>query len=168
MNSATTARKTRRTDGRNPNASSVADDILARASAVVERLAAEYPAHALRDIRRLARLADRMSAENDARAGHYEEIFRIIHDIRGQGTLFGYPLITRCADSLCLAVRRLKPDDGAVIGLVRTHAAALSAIMRHRPGDDHNPSALFVAAGLELLVLMQTRHSDISGYRITR
>lgn len=156
MNTATTARKTRRQAGRNPDRSSVADDILARASAVIERLAAEYPAHALRDIRRLARLADRMSTENDARTGHYEEIFRIIHDIRGQGTLFGYPLITRCADSLCLAVRRLEPDDGAVVGLVRTHAAALSAILRDRSGDAGDSSTLFVAIGLELLVLLRT------------
>lgn len=153
----TTLKPRRKTD-----ASRIADNILARAFSVVERLAAEYPAHALGDIRTLNRLADRMVAEDDAHAAHYNEIFRIAHDIRGQGTLFGYPLITRCTDSLCLALRRLKPDDGAVIDLVRTHAAALRAILRRGPDNARDPSALFVAAGLELLVTLHIRHSDKS------
>lgn len=168
MSAVTTARETPREADREADASSVADDILTRAFSVVERLAVEYPVHALCDIRTLNRLADRMAAEDDARAVIYDEIFRIAHDIRGQGTLFGYPLITRCAESLCRAVRTLEADDAAVIGLVRTHAVALQAILRNRSGGARDPSALFVAAGLELLVLSQTRNMDISAYPITR
>ncbi len=141
--------------GPKPSTAAVADEILATARAAVDRLSAEYPVHALRDIRRLTSLADRMTAASGARSAHHEEISRVAHDIRGQGTLFGYPLITRCADSLCRAARTLDPDDSAIAGLVRTHASALHAFLRAGPGNGRDPSMLFVVTGLEFLVRLR-------------
>lgn len=157
MRPTTTARESRPEAGRSGAPPNTADDIVDRAFSVVERLAAEYPAHARRDIERLIRLTDRLAAADRDRALHYEEISRVAHDIRGQGALFGYPLMTRCADSLCRVVRRLEPGDGTAIGLIRTHTAALPAILARSTNEAQLSASLFVATGLELLVLLRTR-----------
>lgn len=156
MTSSVTTRSPLREAGPPPEGPSVADDILAQAFSAVERLAADYPAYAERDILRLGHLVDRMAEENGARAVYYDEISRIAHDIRGQGALFGYPLMTRCADSLCRAVRILDPGDSTVIRLIRMHAAALHAILRAGSGDTRHPAALFVTIGLEFFVRLRT------------
>lgn len=129
---------------------SIADEVLARAEAAVDALSAEYPEHAMRDIAQLIALTER-TAGDPVTAHDFEEITRIAHDMRGQGSVFGYPLMTRCAGSLCRATRTLAPDNGAVPGIVRTHVAALYAILCCGAGDAH-PGAASVANGLELLV----------------
>lgn len=128
----------------------IADEVLARAEAVIDALSAEYPEHAMRDIERLVALTERM-AGGPVTARDLSEISRIAHDMRGQGTLFGFPLMTRCAASLCRATRTLERDNRALPGVVQTHVAALYAVLSSGsgPGD---PGAVTVAKGLELLV----------------
>lgn len=135
---------------------SVADEVLRRAQAAVDALSAEYPQHAMRDIARLIVLADRMAHNADGRLSDFDEISRIAHDMRGQGAVFGFPMMTRCAGSLCRATRTLGPDDGAIVHLIRTHIAALYAVLNSRAGAD-DPLAESVARGLELLVHANTR-----------
>lgn len=129
---------------------SVADEVLARAEAAVDALSVEYPQHAMRDIAQLIALAERMANE-PVSVHEFAEISRIAHDMRGQGSIFGYPLMTRCAGSLCRATRTLDPAHSAIPGIVRTHIAALYAVLRCGAGDEH-PGATSVASGLELLV----------------
>ena len=146
-------------DAENPAKSrlpGIADEVLAKANAAIERLAAEYPKHARRDIADMEQHAANMASDRDNRALHYHEILRIAHDVRGQGALFGYPLMTRCAGSLCRVVRTFDPDDDEVLGLVQTHVTALYAILHRHSGSACDPSALFMATGLELLVMLRT------------
>ena len=134
----------------------IADEILAKAEAVIDRLAAEYPSHARRDIAELNRYADKMANDRDNRAVHYEEILRIAHDLRGQGVLFGYPLMTRCAGSLCRATRLVEAHDRAILDIVRAHVAALQAILAAGVTGVGDRTTLAVAAGLEMLVSTRT------------
>jgi len=129
---------------------SIADDVLSRAEAAVDALSAEYPQHAMRDIAHLIALTER-AAHGTVATRDFDEISRIAHDMRGQGSIFGYPLMTRCAGSLCRATRTLDPRHRAVTGIVRTHVAALYAILRCGAGTGDRDAAS-VASGLELLV----------------
>jgi len=135
-----------------PEQPSIADEVLAKAEAAIDRLAAEYPRHAGRDIADLDRHAESMASDRNNRTAHYNEILRIAHDVRGQGALFGYPLITRCAGSLCRATRLLEAHDRAVLDIVRTHVAAMQAILETGVTGVENRTALAIAAGLEILV----------------
>lgn len=130
----------------------IADEVMAKAEAAIDRLAAEYPGHARRDIADMDRYAENMASDLANRRDHYNEILRIAHDVRGQGALFGYPLLTRCAASLCRATRLLDDDDAAILGIVRAHVAALEAILETGATGVENRTALAVAAGLEILV----------------
>jgi hypothetical protein len=135
-----------------PEQPSIADEVLAKAEAAIDRLAAEYPRHAGRDIADMDRYAENMASDQDNRTAHYNEILRIAHDVRGQGALFGYPLITRCAGSLCRATRLLEAHDRVVLDIVRAHVAAMQAILETGVNGVENRTALAIAAGLEMLV----------------
>lgn len=132
--------------------SSIADEMIAKAEAALDRLAAEYPRHAHRDISDMHRFAGLMTSDLANRRHHYNEILRIAHDVRGQGILFGYPLLTRYAASLCRATRLLEDDDAAILGIVRAHIAAMNAILENGTTGFGDRTAQTVAAGLELLV----------------
>lgn len=140
----------RRRPPHRPERDSIADEVLARAEAAVDALSAEYPAHAMRDILRLIQLTERFDADGRIAAPDYDEILRIAHDMRGQGAIFGFPMMTRCAGSLCRATRTFEPDHRAMPGIVRTHVAALYAVLNCGAGP--NDCAAAVAGGLELLV----------------
>ena len=136
--------------------SGIADELLAKAEAVVDRLSAEYPAHAARDLERLEAAAASMAGGHDAGAPHCDEIARVAHDMRGQGAVFGYPLVTRLAGSLCLAMRSLEPQDGAMMVIVRNHIAGMRALLDNGVTGAQNRPALTIAAGLELMVRART------------
>jgi len=136
----------------NPELPSIADEIMAKAEAAIDRLAAEYPPHALRDIAELDRYAYKMESDHANRKSHYGEILRIAHDMRGQGALFGYSLMTRCAGSLCRATRLVEAHDHAILDIVRTHIAAMRAILEAGEAAIEDGAAHAIAAGLEVLV----------------
>jgi hypothetical protein len=135
-----------------PGLPSIADEILAKAEAAIDKLAAEYPRHAGRDIADMERYAERMASDRGNRSGHYNEILRIAHDVRGQGILFGYPLMTRYAGSLCRATRLLDANDSAILDIVGAHVAAMRAILDAGVTGPGDRTTLAIAAGLEMLV----------------
>jgi len=131
---------------------SIADEVLAKAEAVIDRLSAEYIIHAVRDLENLERFAGMTDGGGRARQPHYGEISRIAHDIRGQGAVFGYPLVTRLADSLCRAMRALGPQDRAMTTILESHIAGIRALLIHGVTGAKDRNALAIAAGLELMV----------------
>jgi len=130
----------------------IADEVMAKAEAAIDRLAAEYPGHARRDVADMQRYAEKMVSDLGNRRGHYNEILRIAHDVRGQGVLFGYPLLTRYAGSLCRATRLLEDTDAAILCILRAHLAAMQAILECGASRPEDRTAQTIAAGLELLV----------------
>lgn len=140
----------------------IADEILAKANAAVEKLSAEYPDYALRDIENLANHINQM-ADGKERQGRFNEISRIAHDMRGQGTIFGFPLMTRCAGSLCRATRELEPRDDLVPAIIGAHVAAMRAILENRVTGARDVAGLTVATGLELLVASRANRRPATG-----
>lgn len=70
------------------------------------------------------------------RAGTFEEINLIAHELRGQGGTFGYPLITIFAKSLYDATKPPGPQDDAMIEIVKAHIDAMRAVMRDKIAGD--------------------------------
>src|SRR5262245_643426 len=66
---------------------------LARAQAAVADLAKDYAGWALADVARGRAALASAAAEPAHRAEQVEALFRVAHDLKGQGTSFGYPLI---------------------------------------------------------------------------
>jgi len=138
-------------------ASDISSEALARAEAIIDRLSAEFPAHASRDVTSLEQAAEFMAGEGRAIDPYYGEIWRIAHDIRGQGALFGYPLLSRLASTLCLAMRTLEPQDAAILAIIDNHVAGMRALLDHGITGARDRSALTIEAALELLVHSRSR-----------
>lgn len=134
----------------------LAGEVLARAEAIVGRLSVEYPAHAARDLTKLEQAAALMAGFGRATDPYYGEISRIAHDIRGQGAVFGYPLLSRLAGTLCLAMRSLEPQDGAIMMIIDSHIAGMRVLLDRRVTGTMDRSALTIATALELLVRSRT------------
>jgi hypothetical protein len=143
--------------GKGVTSSNIAGEVLARAEAIVDGLSVEFPAHASRDLRQLEQTVALMAGFGQATDPYYSEISRIAHDIRGQGALFGYPLLSRLAGTLCLAMRTLEPQDGAIMTIIDSHVAGMRALLDHSITGAEDRSALTIVTALELLVHSRAR-----------
>lgn len=58
-----------------------------------------------------------------------------VHVLKGQGSSFGFPLVTRIGRSLMLLLRGRESVDETVVALVAIHVDALSLVL-HQPIED--------------------------------
>lgn len=103
----------------------------------------------------MAKLHDLMAqleAQPAAMGTLLPKMFEIVHDLRGQGSSFGYPLVTRIGSSLCRYVERYDSAAEADIDIVRAHVGALRAVLGNRLKGDGGEIGQKIAEGLELLV----------------
>lgn len=123
-------------------------DMIKRAEKAVEELASQYSGWAAEDIVKLRGfLAD---AESDAATldARLHDIHRIAHDMRGQGSTFGFPLITRIAGLLCTYLKM--PDEGDIaINMVRAHVDALEKVIEHKATDEASAAAVEILSTLK-------------------
>ncbi len=55
-------------------------------------------------------------------------IYSVSHDLKGQGSSFGYPLITRTGASLCRLLKGRQSASEGEMALVETHLATMETI----------------------------------------
>ncbi len=104
--------------------------VLARAQAAVDDLAKGYTTWARADVDRARKALEAATADPAQRGKHVEDLFRIAHDLKGQGASFGYPLVTRIADSLCKLTRDRKRNYGdADLDLAKAHLDAVHLVL---------------------------------------
>ena len=105
------------------------DDPVARAEKALAGLSGEFKAWMLAE-------ADRLSAahtgvlKNGFTDLNSEELFRAVHDIKGDAATFGFPSAAAVAESLCRVIEHA-PDLGSVPSeLIMHHINAVQAIVR--------------------------------------
>lgn len=104
--------------------------VLARAQAAVEDLAKGYTTWARADVDRARTSLQAAAADAAQRARHVEDLFRVAHDLKGQGASFGYPLMTKLADSLCRLTRdRTLSYQDRHLDLVKSHLDAMQLVL---------------------------------------
>ncbi|MGE5477261.1 MAG: hypothetical protein ACM3Q1_11440 [Bacteroidales bacterium] len=126
-------------------------EAVARADAALAALTADYLRWVARDIDTLkAAVAGLAAAGSGQWADSAQRIVLIAHDIKGQGTTFGYPLMTRLGQAVCEAARAAKEPCDGVLARLDALVAAMSEVLASRLGDDSGPQArdLLSRAGL--------------------
>lgn len=134
-------------DAEETGASGRTSATLARAEAAVAHLAKDYASWALNDVAK-ARAALTAAANNPMQRGHHvETLFRVGHDFKGQGTSFGYPLITKIGHSLCILTRDRALDYQAQhLELATLHIDAIELVLtKNIKGDGGQAGAALVA-----------------------
>jgi hypothetical protein len=81
-----------------------------------------------------------------------EALYLRAHDLKGLGTTYGYPLITRIAASLCVLTDDAEKRTHAPIALVDAHIDAIRAAVRDDIKTDDHPIGQVLVQELETRV----------------
>jgi hypothetical protein len=81
-----------------------------------------------------------------------EALYLRAHDLKGLGTTYGFPLITRIAASLCLFTDEAHKRARASLDLVDAHIDAIRAAVREDIKTDDDPVGRALAEELEARV----------------
>lgn len=105
-------------------------DALARADAALAALNDDYLRWVAADVAALgAAVAELRACGPGRRDDAAARVFEIAHDIKGQGTTFDYPLMTRLGQVMCDLLRAWELDGGDGDGLLPARLEALAAAM---------------------------------------
>jgi hypothetical protein len=126
--------------------------VLARAQAAVADLAKTYAPNTIADLDRCVALLKAAREDANARAASVRDLYGIAHNIKGQGSSFGYPLVTRIGHSLCTLVRQERDFSDADLGVMQAHLDALRLILAKDIKGDGGETGAKLAARLENMV----------------
>ncbi len=130
---------------------------LKRAEKAIEDLKEEFVEWINVDVGKLATARD-LYAQNHDMSG-LKSIYRAAHDLKGQGTTFDFPLVTRIASSLCDLT---ECEDGREppVNLVDAHVDAIKIVVRQNIRDATNKMAVILSSELESRVagFLENKH----------
>jgi hypothetical protein len=128
-----------------PSLANINAETIRRAEEAVGKLADQYRDWVRGDIEKLREFIMSARTGGDARAAAYAEIRKIAHDLRGQGTTFGFPLVTRMAQSISEILKHGSMDDTSD-AILSAHIDALAEIVEGNvAGTGGAPGARIVA-----------------------
>ena len=122
-------------------------DPVAQAEAALAELAGDFRQWMEQEVVRLdtARNAVRAFGFNQ---GTRDALFLAAHDIKGQATTFGFPLVTPVADSLCRLIEHTPDMMRLPLGLIDQHVDAVRAITHRNTRGDSDSNAARLAEKL--------------------
>ncbi|HYH39412.1 MAG TPA: response regulator [Azospirillum sp.] len=127
------------------------ESVLEAAEAEIQSRAGDYATWIAAEVEEMARRIDRLGAGSRHVAGLVADINRSAHEMRGQGGIFGYPLITQVAKSLYEAtgggLKSVTPNEQL---LFKAHVDAIRAVMHGRVSGDGGTTGQQLLASLEV------------------
>ncbi|MGE4218852.1 MAG: hypothetical protein AB7G39_05335 [Alphaproteobacteria bacterium] len=126
------------------------DAAMKRAERAVQVVAQEFGSHLGKELAVLAKLQARFRAERSEAA--LEAIRAVVHDLRGQGTTLGFPLVTEIGSSLCRYLAERDMAKPVSVELVERHVEALRVVYRDRIEGRGDELSRKVANGLRMAV----------------
>lgn len=129
------------------NNSVINADTFKRAEEAVSKLSEQYRDWALSDIETLRGCVVSLSDDGE-RDGAIAKIRSIAHDMRGQGSTFGYPLITQVAQSISGTLKLSLDTDGLAAEL-GSHIDAVAAIIESEATGDGGDEGRDILRSLE-------------------
>ncbi|WP_431858949.1 response regulator [Azospirillum sp.] len=127
------------------------ESVLEAAEAEIQSRAGDYATWIAAEVEEMTRRIDRLGADSRHVAGLVADISRAAHEMRGQGGIFGYPLITQIAKSLYEAtsggLKAVTPNEQL---LFKAHVDAIKAVMHGRVSGDGGATGQQLLASLEV------------------
>lgn len=96
-----------------------------------DELMDHYLTYTEKTLAELHALASRLGDDKNP-ADLTEEMHALAHNIRGMGSSFGFPLMTRVGTTLCTYFRALDDDQQAAPDIVSAHLKAMDTILENR------------------------------------
>ena len=124
---------------------------IAKAEAALAELSSHFEDWLMDEIKKLEDVQALIKQEG-LNMVNADQLFYRAHDLKGLGTTYGFPLITRVAGSLC---KMLDEDEKRMIApwkLVEAHLDAIRAIVRGQIKAIDHPTGLMLSETLEARV----------------
>lgn len=125
---------------------------LARAEQAVADLGDEYLEWAQEDLRKLEQGFNALKASDEGGKELLGAIFRVAHEIKGQGGSFGYDLMTLIGNQLCHFVEELAEAGPTEIQVIGLHVDALKIVMVKQMRGDGGQAGRALLRGLDQVV----------------
>ncbi|KZD11988.1 Hpt domain-containing protein [Oceanibaculum pacificum] len=127
---------------------------IAKAEAAMEKFTAsiDLAAEAEPDLKEMQAAYQAMKAQPQDCTAAARRIFDLAHDLRGLGTNFNYPLITRICGSLCRFIDGMTKANDTQMEIVRAHVDAIRAVLHNQMKGEGHAIGTQIAEGLETLV----------------
>ncbi|PCJ71662.1 MAG: hypothetical protein COA62_03545 [Rhodobiaceae bacterium] len=127
------------------------EELISRAEVALESMRDEFVEWIEEEIDDLTTaLAEWCKTPTDPAA--VSELFRRAHDLKGQATTLGYPIVGRIAASLCELLSINGLDWQEITSLTTSHVNAVRAAVRDEIRDETNQTAGALATELETAV----------------
>ena len=124
---------------------------IAKAEAALKSLSGNFTQWLNDEIAKLE--AARQTVRNEGiTAENMESLYLRAHDLKGLGTTYEFPIITRMAGSLCKLIDDPNTRLSAPMLLLDAHINAIKAAVRDNIRDDANPMGKVLAEELEAQV----------------
>ncbi len=117
-----------------------------------EDLIATYLEGARKDLRDLGALISRLQSDPALWAAKRRDLQQIVHNVKGQGSSFGYPLMTRIGDSLLCLIKSADEALAPDLGLIAAHVTALKTVLEYDVRGPGGPLGETLAGRLEDMV----------------
>jgi hypothetical protein len=126
-------------------------ETLARAEEATTALRANYTQWARIDVDNTQALLDAAKKAPEGRRAQLDLLYGAMHNIKGQGSSFGYPLVTRLGHSLCRLIAPGRALDDAGFTIAQAHLDALKLVLDQKIAGKGGEVGEKLAARLESL-----------------
>ena len=126
-------------------------DAIARAEEALKAMSAQFGQWLNDEIVKLDK-AQADVREQGLNAETAEALYFRAHDLKGLGTTYEYPLVTRIAGSLCRLLYDAGARQNAPLIIIDAHIDAIRAVVRDQVKTDENPTGRILAESLEAKV----------------
>jgi hypothetical protein len=121
---------------------------IAKAEAALKSLSGNFAQWLQDEITKLEAARQQIRAEGPT-YDNMESLYLRTHDLKGLGTTYGFPLITRIAGSLCRLIDDKDRRTSAPMGLVDAHIDAIKAAVRDDIRAEDHPVGQVLVQELE-------------------
>jgi hypothetical protein len=132
---------------------------IAKAEAALAELSNHFEDWLMDEIKKLESV-QALIKEEGLNPVNSDQLFYRAHDLKGLGTTYGFPLITRIAGSLCKMLDEEEKRMVAPLKLVEAHLDAIRAVVRGQIKAVDHPTGVMLSETLETRV---KEHLDVVG-----
>ncbi len=127
----------------------ISEAMLKKANQVIEEMTASFLEVLRVEIDKMATLSQESKTATD-KSALIERIFEVSHDLRGQASTFGFPLVTRIGSSLCRFTENADLTDARAQDVIDAHINSMKLVVVQGLRGDGGPAGQKIAAGLEI------------------
>ena len=130
----------------------VTPEVLARAEQVIADMTSTYLEWVENDLNALEEAYKDLEAASEDDKDAADRVFRLSHDIKGQGGSFGYHLMTTIGNDLCRFIEARERFGASERNIIRLHIDALRLVIVQRMQGEGDTEGETLVAGLRKVV----------------